>query len=406
MADNRAFQARIDQVLGRVDIAAVIGRVMKLGRGNRGKCPFHGSESDSFSVAANPRRGLPFAHCFGCQWHGNAIKFVADFYGISFTDALQRLEDDHGLDGAAAAPVQRERAPQRPRRRADRPLVDSATMGRWIWNSGKAELDALRTYLAAGGVPPEMLGAERLAHIRFTALAPIVPWREDSQPDSVPRAPAMVALVRRPLTWEPIGVHVTFLSPDLRDKMARKRGDGSAYPARKMLGEAKGGCVLLGRFAGDCPLYPGEGLETVLSGMGLDGAAAEACGLALLSLENLQGEPLRWRNGALPLFDIRPDPEKPPVAFAHGGRVTGLIDADMKPLRGPIDRETGKPQGLLVVERRGAPAVRRPITTAERATICADLFVKSWRRAGCSRVTALRPRMGQDFRDAARELAA
>lgn len=419
MAGNEAFQARVDQVLARVDIASVIGKAIKLGRGKspRGRCPFHGSESDSFSVATAPRQGgTPFAHCFGCSWNGNVIRFVADYYNLSFAQALERLEDDHGLDGAAASPVHRERAPTPRRRREERPMVDTATMGRFIWeaaDSGPRAWEKLRIYLIGRGVPPAMLADDRLADIRFLALGPIVPWREDAKPSSVPQAPIMAARIRKPVLdqgrvagFEPIGLHLTFLAPNLGSKMKRRRRDGSLYPDRKMLGSSKGGCVLLGRYDPFCPLYPGEGLETVLSGMGLNDAPAAACGLAVLSLDNLQGEPIRWRNGALPLFDIRPDPEKPPVCFRHDGLVTGLIDADMKPLRGPIDRETGKPRGLPVVEARGGPVIFRTITTAERTTICADLFVKSWRRAGCRRVAAQRPRMGQDFNDAARELAA
>ena len=108
--------------------------------------------------------------------------------------------------------------------------------------------------------------------------------------------------------------------------------------------------------------------------------------------------------GVLPLFDLRPDPQRPGVAFAHDGPVTGLIDADMKPLAGPIDRETGKPRGLPVQERPGGPVVHRTITTGERAEICAALFTLRWRAAGCRRVTAIRPPMGQDFNDMAREV--
>src|SRR3546814_9846869 len=95
--------------------------------------------------------------------------------------------------------------------------------------------------------------------------------------------------------------------------MVRQRSDGSDYPARKMLGSMAGGCVLLpgaGSAAASidpfCPLFEGEGLETVLSGMGLAGAGASATGLAALSLDSLQGH-ARLIRGALPLFDPEPD---------------------------------------------------------------------------------------------------
>jgi DNA primase len=115
---------------------------------------------------------------------------------------------------------------------------------------------------------------------------------------------------------------------------------------------------------------------------------------------------LGTRSGALPLYAVRPDPARPPSIFAHDGPVTGLIDADMKPLRGPIDPQTGARRGEPVIERRGEPVIRRTITTGERAAICAELFVRTWRAAGSRRVSAVRPHMGQDFRDAAREATA
>jgi DNA primase len=268
-----------------------------------------------------------------------------------------------------------------------------------------------------------MLGAERLGDIRFHPQAPVYPWpvvigprgpvRFDAPPRDEMTAPAMVALVRRPtevrgddgavhLRFDPIGLHVTYLSPTLAGKMVRASAAGGAIEARKMLGRAAGGCVVLGRYRTDCRLFPGEGIETVLSGMALAGAGPEDCGLAALSLDNLQGFPKRWKNGALPLFDIQPDPARPPaLAFAHAGPVVGLIDADMAPLRGPINRGTGARIGELVVERRGDRPVRRPIATAERAAICAELFGKAWRAAGSRRVAAFRPPIGMDCNDAA-----
>ena len=202
-------------------------------------------------------------------------------------------------------------------------------------------------------------------------------------------------------SWAPIGVHATFLRPDLAGKMVRQRRDGSDYPSRKMLGEAQGGAVMLGRPAGTVRLFDGEGLETVLSGMALAGAGDDACGMAALSLDNLQGRPMLIR-GALPLHEPRVDPEAPGVAFARAGPVVALIDADMKPLRGPRDPRSGAWRGVPVIERRRGPIVRRTITTAERAALCSALVVQSWRAVGV-RATAFRPRMGQDFNDAVRE---
>lgn len=417
---SERLQQRVDQVRANVDYVDVVGRAgVQLGRGNkpRGKCPFHGSTSPSFMVDVGRR----YARCWGCDWHGDVIKFTMDSFGLSFVEAIDRLEDENGLDGVASAPVRTEK---RQRRAPDRQLVDSTTMGRWIWKTAAPRPDAVRTYLLARGVPASMLADDRLGDIRFHALAPLFPWPEDraSPAPEALKAPAICALIREPVivdgavAFRPTGLHVTYLSPSLDSKMVRRDSCGELIEQRKMLGRALGGCVILGRTRAlddrrsvaimpDVPLFPGEGIETVLSGMAIAGATAHAVGLATLSLNNLQGSPVRWKNGVLPLYDIRPDAEAQfrALSFPHWGPVTGLVDADMKPLRGPRDRRTGERLGLPVVETRGGPVVRRAITTAERAEICAELLVKSWRAAGCRRVAAVRPHMGLDFNDAARE---
>lgn len=403
---NSTIQQRIQAVRDKADIVSIVGAEVRLSRHSkpRGKCPFHGSKSDSFAVY--PDSGN--ARCWGCGWHGDALRFVQDFYGLRFTDALVRLESDMGLDGLAARPVYRQKAP-----REWRPpeTVPSAEVAAHLWRIARPDPDALRTWLRARKVPEAMLGDRWLAHLRFCESAPIAAWPKGKGPGDVAQAPAMVALIRRidegpdGRVFKACGVHATYLSPGLRAKMNRKRANGEPVPARKMYGGSAGGVVLLGEYGPGCPLFVGEGIETVLSGMGLANAGEDACGLAVLSLDNLQGRAKTWKGGILPLFAVEPDPERPPVCFAHGGPVTGLMDADMAPLKGPLDRETGEPRGLPVVERRGGPIVRRTITSAERTRICADLFVKAWRAAGCRGVAALRPHMGLDFNDAAMEAA-
>lgn len=399
---------RIQAVRERVRIADVVGAAVRLGRGSqpRGKCPFHGSKSDSLAVYPDSGR----ARCWGCGWGGDAIEFVRDFYGLGFVDALCRLEADHGLDGLSAQPVSRER---RPVPAAAPVTVDSAEVARVLWSRARTDHDALRDWLRARKVPEAMLSDHWLGELRFAEAAPIRAWPEKGGPDDVPTAPAMLALMRRVedggcdgAAFRACGVHATYLSPGRRAKMKRRRADGSTLPARKMYGDARRAAVLLGHYRRDAHLFVGEGIETVLSGMGLAMPGADACGLAVLSLDNLQGRPLLAKGGVLPIYDPRPDPECPPFVLGHDGPVTGLIDADMAPLRGPLDRETGEPRGMAVREWAGGPVVRRTITTEERARICAALFVHAWRGAGCGRVAAIMPsKMGRDFNDEAAAVA-
>jgi DNA primase len=443
MRDDLSIQERIAKVKADVDMVALVGKVTSLskGRNPRGKCPFHGSKSDSFAVYPGTHGLGGHARCWGCGWSGDAIGFLRDHDGLDFMAALQQLERDAGTaPSAASAAVQRARNPVRTRRSAARgEPVDAIVLGRYLWKIGRPASEhgartALLTYLGARGVPVTLLSARRLSDVRFVAMGPIVPWRSGERPDAVPQAPSMVVLVRRkpesglaPLggldDWPPVAVHVTFLAPDLMDKMARKRADGSDYPARKMMGPVSGGGVWLPGELGsasvianregpqdalpaDAMLVVGEGLETVLSGLAMvggDGASA-AWGLATLSLDNLQGF-ARTIKQALPLYDPVPDDDRAPaLCFAHGGPVIGLIDADMKPLKGPIDRETGASRGVKLIEVRRGPVVQRTMSQGERATLCATLFARCWRAAGCAKVRTVRPHLGMDFNDAIQEM--
>lgn len=86
----------IQDLLGRVDIADVVGRYVKLkksGANHMGLCPFHGEKSPSFSVS--PSRQT--YHCFGCGVHGNAIGFLMEHSGMGFVDAVQDLAQQVGL---------------------------------------------------------------------------------------------------------------------------------------------------------------------------------------------------------------------------------------------------------------------------------------------------------------------
>lgn len=418
------LQARIDEVRRRLPLADVVARDVKLGNGQKQRrcvCPFHNGKSASFAVYPGDNR----AHCFGCWWHGDVIAYVRDRRGLSFGDALAECEAMAGIREqfaesakiSGSGPVTRERNPSAPRHRT-REFIEPIELGRFLWRCGRHEPAAVRRYFRGRGVPEWVLSDARLAGFRFVGLGPVMPWEVGARPGSVPQAPAIVALVRRPqflecevggpgrLEFVPCGVHVTFLNPDgtgtmLRRKPWAKANDPDPFmPKRKMLGPVGGGCVLLGDYAPDAALWVGEGNETVLSGMALGMAADGDVGVATLSLDNLQGGPRLWRNRTWPLHAMQPDPERPCFTIpGHRGAVTGLVDSDMASLRGQRDARTGELLGEAVVERKGGPIVHRAITGAERATICGEMFVKGWRAAGVSEVRAVRAPAGMDFND-------
>ena len=57
------------------------------------KCPFHSEKTPSCKVY-DGARGY---HCFGCGETGDIIAFVQKYFGISFNDALSKLNEDFSL---------------------------------------------------------------------------------------------------------------------------------------------------------------------------------------------------------------------------------------------------------------------------------------------------------------------
>lgn len=418
--DRPAMAERIAAVKQRLPIADVISRTVKLSgaagsKARRGKCPFHSGKSASFAV--NGDEG--FAHCFGCRWHGDVIGFVRDSMGLEFADALAECERMAGIAAGgestvqARGPIQRARNPEHRRARAK---IETIELARWIWAQAKPDAAAVRRYFMGRGIPAGVLTEARLCAFRYLAKCPLVAWDVGGAPSAKLMAPAIAAMVVKPLlddagalAWRNLGLHVTYLNAAGTGTLARRRpwakpdDEDPLFPKRKMMGPVGGGCVLLGVYGPGAALYVGEGNETVLSAMALAGADQAAVGVATLSLDNLQGAARLIRSKAggriWPLYAIEPDPERPCFTIpGHRGAVTGLIDSDMAPLRGMHSQQYGH-QGEAVIEQRRGPIVNRAIAGAERAAICAELFVKGWRAAGCHRASAMRAPLGMDFND-------
>lgn len=79
-----------DAVLAGVDIVDVVSRYLPLKRAGaeyQACCPFHEETTPSFSV--NPKK--QFYYCFGCGASGDAIRFVTDYCGVDFLEAVKTL---------------------------------------------------------------------------------------------------------------------------------------------------------------------------------------------------------------------------------------------------------------------------------------------------------------------------
>src|SRR5437763_13563223 len=81
---------KLQELRDRVDLVAVVQRrvpLKKSGRDWKGLCPFHGEKTASFYVVPDKR----LFHCFGCGVSGDAIKFVMQVEGRSFSEACAQL---------------------------------------------------------------------------------------------------------------------------------------------------------------------------------------------------------------------------------------------------------------------------------------------------------------------------
>lgn len=102
----------LDELRGRVGLADVIGRRVKLvhkGREHHGLCPFHKEKTPSFTV--NEEKG--FYHCFGCQAHGSVFDFVMETEGLNFPETVEKLAAEAGMEVPRDSPEERERQKKR-----------------------------------------------------------------------------------------------------------------------------------------------------------------------------------------------------------------------------------------------------------------------------------------------------
>ena len=95
----------ISEIKNSVNIVDVIGEVVQLtkaGRNFLGLCPFHGEKTPSFNVVEDKQ----FYHCFGCGKSGDVFKFIEDYRGVSFMEAVQIVGNQVGIQVQALAPSQ------------------------------------------------------------------------------------------------------------------------------------------------------------------------------------------------------------------------------------------------------------------------------------------------------------
>lgn len=83
-----------DEIKQRVKMPDIFERYgFETNRGGFISCPFHSERTASLSAYHNGERWK----CFGCGAGGDVISFVMQLYGITFSQALLRMDLDFGL---------------------------------------------------------------------------------------------------------------------------------------------------------------------------------------------------------------------------------------------------------------------------------------------------------------------
>jgi len=80
----------LEELRQKINLQEVLSEFLDLKRSGatyKALCPFHDEKSPSFIVKSGDRH----FHCFGCGAHGDAIAFLMQHQGLSFTDACEWL---------------------------------------------------------------------------------------------------------------------------------------------------------------------------------------------------------------------------------------------------------------------------------------------------------------------------
>lgn len=181
MDTNRAERKRVaplswnyaEQVKDAVSVRdAAISYGIKVDRRGFALCPLHREKTASLHIYSNDRGW----YCFGCHEGGSVIDLVQKLFGLSFMDAIRKLDEDFHLNlqiGEPRTPMQMMADNQEAiRRQQRRQLYDEAikkaeancskALSRWVI------LDTIRYYFAPA--KPKSLDDATLEEMDFSPI--------------------------------------------------------------------------------------------------------------------------------------------------------------------------------------------------------------------------------------------
>src|SRR5439155_1804979 len=124
-----------------------------------GLCPFHQEKTASFSVS--PAKQVYY--CFGCGAGGDAIRFLREIEHLSFTEAVERLAQDAGVQLHYEGDSPQERRAAARRQALHTATEAAARLYAQMLAEGREASDA-RAYLAERGVDQELAAAFEIGY--------------------------------------------------------------------------------------------------------------------------------------------------------------------------------------------------------------------------------------------------
>ena len=148
----------IESLLSRADVVQVINQrvpLKKAGTSYKACCPFHDEKSPSFNVSPTKQ----FYHCFGCGASGDALKFLMEYDGLSFVEAVESLAAQYGLEVPREQLSPKQQVQQQAKKQQQHDLYDVMHLVAKFYrhqlrdHAGSAEA---KNYLKARGLSPEI----------------------------------------------------------------------------------------------------------------------------------------------------------------------------------------------------------------------------------------------------------